>query len=278
MEIEEIIEENFIATTMEQENEFLIPTFKTNLSDIRECDYVLEGFASIGAVGAMVTHTLIKHFRAYKIGGFFSPFLPAVVQKNNLEVIPPISIHYVPANPKNNNKSMIITTSIVNIPQTISAQLATSLQKLYERFSPQKIYIIDGKPVLKRNWQEKAQTFMFDSKIGTLGTTQENKGSNDIVTKNKMSFWTEPFLLGQSAVNFQYYQQNYHTLLLCSEAWTEGVDPQSAISLLGVLETLLGLSKIDTSELRELMKEMSEQLNTTIHLGKDEKSRPNLYF
>ena len=198
---------------------------------------VITGFPSIGLIGNIATHQIVKELNLDFIGYFDSPHIPPIMSVENGIIYPPIRVY--------GNENLVVVFSEALIPPNIVYSLTDKLLEYVANINPKIIVNLDGITALNPK-----NTYAVSTSDEILKSIKEQ---NIPILEFGMVGGMSGIISLKSA------DKNIPSLCLMAETPGLRPDPMGASNIIGVLNKLYNLN-VNTEELIKEDEEIKEKL------------------
>ena len=221
---------------------------------------IIEGFPSVGLVGAIATEFLAGELKMEEIGFITSKLLPPVILVKDGEPKAPIRIYA--------KDNLVVIVSDTAIPTMLSEDIATEIVNWAQEHHAKRIISVGGSQRPAEEENSPLQLYAL-SPFPDLLKEAESKG----MSKVELGFLTGVMGL----MMLKCVEKNVPILGLLSDARLGYPDPEAAANIITAINKVLGL-EVDTKALMDASKKINERfgaLMQTTQKAMQEQTRPN---
>ncbi|WP_292461232.1 proteasome assembly chaperone family protein [Methanothermococcus sp.] len=198
---------------------------------------VITGFPSIGLIGNIATHQIVKELNLDFIGYFDSPNIPPVMSVEKGIIYPPIRAY--------GNENLVVISSDVLIPPNVVYELTDKLIEYISKINPKIVINLDG------------ITSLNPKNIYAVSTSNELL---EFMVKQNIPILEYGMVGGMSgAISIKSSDKNISSLCLMAETPGLRPDPMAASNIIEVLNKLYDLN-VNTEELIKEDEKIKEKL------------------
>jgi uncharacterized protein len=230
--------------------------------------YVVVGVPDVGLVGLIASSFMIEHANMQEVGYVESESLPQVVMVHGSVPLPPVRLY------ASGDGKLVILLSEIPLPPRSSYEVASELESWALDKSAEAVIGLSGLPSSERLESDS------DSKPKVFGIS-----NNDLMIKEVGKYGVQPFEEGMITGTYATLINKgrllgVNNLLLLAESYPEFPDPSAAASVVGVLNSMLGI-KLDLKPLieesEEIRLKMRDMMRRTQMTASQVGSPPSAY-
>ena len=223
----------------------------------------ITGFPDVGLVGTIAVSHLISTLNLKEIGHVESDELPPIIVVHGKRPKAPIRLY--------SNAEIVVAVSEIPIPPSLVYPLSDSLVDWFMSKGVKLAVLLGGMANPKR---------MEVEKPGVYGVST-GKGPDEILQKNKITFFEEGFITGQDGVTLRTcMEKGLDSIYLMAESHHAYPDPGAAAAVVQAVNKILGLD-VDVKMLlekeaeirivmRDLMRRTEENMKTAQKMHEQE--------